>query len=147
LEERVGKRLMERGRFGARLTRDGQSLLEHASSVLEALEAARRVVQDGGEAAHETVMVGALPTVAPDLLPEALGSFRDAWPQARADVQIGVNATLLDKLRAGAVAFVLRRMAGPAPVAGLTVELVYAEALVVAARPGRALMTEGEPGM
>lgn len=147
LEELVGTRLMERGRFGARLTRDGQSFLEHALTVLEALETARRVVQDGGEAARETVMVGALPTVAPDLLPEAIGGFRDAWPQARVDVQIGANAPLLDKLRSGEVDFVLGRMADPATVAGLTFELLYVEPLVVAARPGHPLVAEGEPGL
>lgn len=146
LEELVGARLMDRGRFGARLTRDGQSFLDHALSVLEALEGARRAVQDN-EGVHETVMVGALPTVAPDLLPEALGLFRGIWPQARVDVQIGANAPLLEKLRSGEVDFVLGRMADPAAVVGLSFELLYVEPLVAVARPDHPLLLEPDPGL
>src|SRR5690606_16338361 len=101
LETLMGVRLMERGRFGARLTRDGQSFLVHALSVLEALAGARRAVLGDTEAAHEVVRVGALPTVAPDLLPQALADFRHARPEAKVDIQIAANAPLLDKLRAG----------------------------------------------
>ncbi|WP_397474170.1 pca operon transcription factor PcaQ [Pusillimonas sp.] len=147
LEELVGARLMDRGRFGARLTRDGQSFLDHALSVLEALEGARRAVQDDGQGAHETVMVGALPTVAPDLLPEALVLFRRVWPQVRVDVQIGANAPLLDKLRSGEVDFVLGRMADPAAVAGLSFELLYVEPLVAVARAEHPLLAEPDPAL
>lgn len=147
LEELMGVRLMERGRFGARLTREGRSFLEHALSVLDALEGARRAVQSGRHDAQETVMVGALPTVAPDLLPEALEGFRHAWPQARVDLQIGANAPLLDKLRSGEVDFVLGRMADPEAVAGLSFELLYVEPLVVVARAGHPLLDEPDAGL
>lgn len=147
LEELMGARLMERGRFGARLTRDGQSFLAHALSVLEALDGARRAVQDDGADIHEVVLVGALPTVAPDLLPEALGAFRRVWPQARVDVQIAANAPLLDKLRSGEVDFVLGRMADPEAVAGLSFELLYVEPLVAVARPGHPLLAEADAGL
>jgi len=139
LEGLVGVRLMERGRFGARLTRDGQAFLTHALSVLDALEGARRAVGDAGEAAHESVHIGALPTVAPDLLPLALAEFRSTWPQARVDIQIAANTPLLDKLRSGEVDFVLGRMADPETMAGLSFELLYVEPLVAVARGEHAL--------
>src|SRR5690606_7920639 len=113
LEELMRVRLMDRGRFGARLTRDGQAFPSHAMAVLDALDSGRRAVGDESDAASESVSVGALPTVAPDLLPYALTKFRAEWPRARIDVQIGANAQLLEKLRSGEVDLVLGRMADP----------------------------------
>jgi len=140
LETLTGARLVARGRFGARLTREGQVFLDHAVSVLDALEGARRSVQPDTAAEHEAVYVGALPTVAPDLLPAALAGFRRLWPQARVDVQIAANAPLLDKLQAGEVDFVLGRMADPQMMAGLSFELLYVEPLVAVARAGHPLL-------
>lgn len=147
LEELTEARLVERGRFGARLTRDGQVFLSHALSVLEALEGARRAVGNDSEATHETVLVGALPTVAPDLLPLALAEFRAVWPQARVDIQIGANMPLLDKLRSGEVDFVLGRMADPEAMAGLSFELLFVEPLVAVVGAQHELLGEPDAGL
>jgi len=147
LEELMGTRLMERGRFGARLTRDGQSFLAHALSVLEALEGARRAMLDEASATLEVVRVGALPTVAPDLLPLALAEFRHVWPEAKVDIQIAANAPLLDKLRSGEVDFVLGRMADPEAMVGLSFELLYVEPLVAVAAAGHPLFQEADAGL
>lgn len=147
LEELMGSQLMERGRFGARLTRDGQLFLAHALSVLDALEGARRAVRDDTQAAQEVVYLGALPTVAPDLLPLALADFRRGWPQARIDIQVAANAPLLDKLRSGEVDFVLGRMADPEAMVGLSFELLYVEPLVAVARAGHPLFQEADAAL
>lgn len=139
LEELVGVRLVERGRFGARLTRDGHAFLTHAVSVLDALEGAKRSVGVDNTAQHEAVHVGALPTVAPDLLPPALTKFRSFSPDAKVDIQVAANAPLLDKLQAGEVDFALGRMADPQMMVGVSFELLYVEPLVVAARSGHPL--------
>src|SRR5690606_19989136 len=128
-------------------TRDGQSFLVHASSVLEALEGARRAVLEDSQAIQEVVRVGALPTVAPDLLPLALADFRHARPEAKVDIQIAANAPLLDKLRAGEVDFALGRMADPEAMAGLSFELLYVEPLVAVGAAGHPLFREAGPGL
>ena len=143
LEELVGARLMERGRFGARLTRDGQAFLAHAVSVMDALESARLAVQAKDQAIHEAVFVGALPTVAPDLLPLAMGQFRTIYPNARIDIQVAANAPLLDRLRAGELDLVLGRMADPQMMVGLSFELLYVEPLIAVARPDHPLFEMG----
>lgn len=139
LESLVGVRLVERGRFGARLTRDGHAFLTHAVSVLDALDGARRSVSTDNVAQHEAVHVGALPTVAPDLLPPALARLRSSSPEARVDIQVAANAPLLAKLQAGEVDFILGRMADPQMMVGVSFELLYMEPLVVVARAGHPL--------
>ncbi len=130
----VGARLLDRGRHGARPTREGERLLPHALAALEALGRAARAADPTAPAAA-TVHVGALPTVAPDLLPAALLAFRRTHPDSRVVLQTATNAALLELLRAGTVDLVIGRMSDPAPTAGLTFELLYIEPLVLAVRP------------
>jgi LysR family pca operon transcriptional activator len=143
LEEIVGVRLFERGRQGAQLTRDGEAFLTHAVAVLEALEAARTAVGSQQTPNTEAIYVGALPTVAPDLLPLALDTFRRARPHTRVVIQTGANAPLLDMLKAGEVDFVLGRMVDPQMMVGLSFELLYVEPLILAVRSGHPLDAAG----
>lgn len=139
LEGLVGARLVDRGRFGARLTRDGQTFLTHAVSVLDALDGARHALNADSQTLHDLINVGTLPTVAPDLLPPALAEFHRARSGVRVDIQEAANALLLDKLQAGEVDFALGRMADPQMMAGVSFELLYMDPLVIAARTGHAL--------
>jgi LysR family pca operon transcriptional activator len=136
LEAITGARLFERGRLGARLTRHGEAFLSHAITALEALENARRAVGNADIAGPETLYIGALPTLAADLLPEVLESFRRERPQVRTVIESAANAPLLDMLKAGSLDFVLGRMAEPDMMLGIAFELLYTEALalVVAAQ-------------
>jgi LysR family pca operon transcriptional activator len=139
LEEIAGVRLFERGRLGARLTRDGEAFLTHAVAVLEALDAARNAVAADKTPQNEAVYVGALPTVAPDLLPLALDHFRRARPHAKVVIQTAANAPLLAMLKAGEVDFVVGRMVDPEMMVGISFELLYVEPLILAVRAGHPL--------
>jgi len=142
LEELVGARLMERGRHGATLTPQGEVFLVHAVGVLEALGAAGRAVGPAEAPTLVTVSVGALPTAALDLLPNALGAFREVCPNARVVVQTGANAQLLAMLKAGEIDFVIGRMADPEMMVGVSFELLFVEPLVLVTRPGHPLAAE-----
>ncbi len=144
LEEILGVKLLERNRLGAQLTRDGETFLAHALAVQDALNAAGAAV--GGEQApqSEAVYVGALPTVAPDLLPLALAEFRRQHPHTRAVVQTATNTVLLQMLKAGEIDFALARMADPEMMAGLSFELLYVEPLALIVRPGHPLVATGK---
>jgi DNA-binding transcriptional LysR family regulator len=140
LEEITGTRLLERSRLGARLTREGEAFLAHAVAVLDALDAAKSSIHADQEPSGEALHIGALPTVAPDLLPAVLTQFQAAYPQVRIHVQTATNAQLLQMLKAGEVDVALARMADPAMMAGLSFELLYVEPLVFAVRPGHPLL-------
>ena len=143
LESIVGYRLFERGRFGTRLTPDGEALLPHAAAVLQALAVAGDAAARTEARPAEAVTVGALPTVAPDLLPAAIEAFGRLRPGVRVAVQTAANAPLLAMLRAQAVDFALGRMADPEAMAGLAFELLYVEPLVLVVQPGHPLLAPG----
>lgn len=142
LEDIVGTRLLDRGRRGAATTANGEEFLPYAVAVLEALGRAGGVVGTRQRAAVETVRLGALPTVTPDLLPAALEQFRLRRPHARVTLQTASNAPLLHQLTTGAVDLVLGRMSDPSAMTGLTFEWLYVEPLAIAVRPGHPLVEE-----
>jgi DNA-binding transcriptional LysR family regulator len=147
LERLVGVRLFERGRQGAVLTRDGETFLTHAVSVLDALDAARGAVGAHKAPAAEALYVGALPSAAPDLLPSALNAFRRVRPHARVVIQTSTNASLLAMLKAGEIDFAVGRMSDPQMMTGLSFELLYMEPLVLAVRPGHPLAARAAPSL
>jgi pca operon transcription factor PcaQ len=140
LEELTGLRLFERGRQGAQLTREGLAFLPHAQAVLEALRAASNAVLGVATRPRPVVQIGALPTVAPDLLPAVLTRVRAARPDTRVTVQTAANEPLLNLLRAGKLDFAVGRMADPQQLVGLSFEFLYVEPLVLAVRPGHPLL-------
>lgn len=142
LEQMAGQPLVERGRFGARLTSDGERFLVYALSVTQALEDAARVMSKSGQAHLESLTLSALPTVAPDVLPQALTAFRQQYPQVRTRVDIATNNRLLEKLKAGETDIAVGRMADPQLMVGLSFELLYVEPLVAVVRPGHPLAGE-----
>lgn len=142
LEQMSGQPLVDRGRFGARLTPAGERFLAHAVSVTQALDEAARNLSKAGESLHETLVISALPTVAPDILPHALTVFRDQYPEVGIRVDIATNNRLLEKVKAGETDIAVGRMADPQLMVGLSFELLYVEPLVAVVRAGHPLLGE-----
>lgn len=143
LEELAGTRLVERSSAGRRgvqgLTAAGEQLLAHALRVLEAIEASAQAVAPMSGARPERLRIGALPSLAPSLLPEALAALRERWPALQVLVKTAANAVLLDELRAGELDLVVGRMSDPKLMGGLSFELLLTEPLVLVARPAHPL--------
>lgn len=143
LEAIVGTRLVERSNAGRRgvqgLTAAGEQLLAHALRVLEALDASAQAVAPAAGGRIERLRIGALPSVAPALLPVALARLREGWPQVQIVVKSAANAALLDELRAGELDLVVGRMSDPRLMGGLSFELLHTEPLVFAVRAGHPL--------
>ncbi|MBT2321324.1 LysR family transcriptional regulator [Variovorax paradoxus] len=143
LEALAGARLVERGSAGRRgiqgFTVAGEQLLAHALRVLEAFDATAQAVMPASGTRPQRLRIGALPSVAPSLLPSALAALRERLPTLQVQVQTGANAPLLDALRAGELDLVAGRMSDPQLMAGLTFELLYTEPLALIARPGHPL--------
>ena len=145
LESLAGARLLDRGRHGTRLTAAGEAFLRHATGVTEALEAAAGALAGAGEPTAAPVRVGALPTVASVLLPDAVARLRGRHPGVGVQVRSGPNRRLLEALRAGELDLVIGRMAEPATMRGLSFELLYAESLAVVVHPGHPLARQAGP--
>jgi DNA-binding transcriptional LysR family regulator len=144
LEALAGRRLVERGRTGARLTQAGEQFLRYALDVTQALGAAAAALTRAGAPRVPTVQVGALPTVAGGLLAQAIARLRRRRPHAGIGVQTASNPELLAALKSGEVDFAVGRLAEPAMMQGVSFELLYAESLVIVARPQHPLLASGD---
>ena len=147
LETMAGVRLVERGTAGRRgvqgLTPVGEQLLAHALRVLEAVDASALAIAPATGGQLQRLRIGALPSVAPALLPRALADFRSKWPHVQVIVKSAANGALLDELRAGELDLVAGRMSDPRLMTGLSFELLHTEPLVFAARTGHPLARRG----
>jgi LysR family hydrogen peroxide-inducible transcriptional activator len=134
LEKNLGRMLIERLGRTVRLTDVGRALYPQAVAVLAAAEEARRRVEEAGDPASGRFAVGAIPTVAPYLLPPLLKAFRKRFPRAEVTVQEDltagtVAACLAGELDVGIVAL-------PIPHDHLHVEPLASEDLLLALPAG-----------
>jgi len=128
LEQRLGRRLFDRGPRGVALTADGRLLLERIGPHLDALaEELRPFAARRGE----RLTVSALPSMASAWLVPRLGDFLAAHP--RLELSLLSSERLVDFDRDPGVDAALRMGAGQWP--GLVVEHLLDEVLVPVASP------------
>ncbi len=98
LEEQLGAPLFERRGRGVALTDSGKALLPRANRILEEFRAAEETVRRGIAEGFGTLSVGAIPTVAPYVLPRALEHLRLRHPAARIELREDYSAVLSNLL-------------------------------------------------
>lgn len=103
LETTLGSVLVERGRSGAALTPAGEEAAERASRALSEVEEMVRAVQSAGEPFTGVFRLGAIPTIAPFLLPRALPLLRRKFPKLRLQMREDLTTRLIDALRSRAL--------------------------------------------
>lgn len=99
LETTLGALLVERGRMGAVLTPAGVEAAERAARALEEVEELVRAVQAAGRPFSGSLRLGAIPTIAPFLLPRALPLLKRKFPELRLLMREDLTARLIDALR------------------------------------------------
>ncbi len=100
LENGLGAVLVERGRSGAVLTPAGEEAAERASRALSEVEEMVRAVQSAGEPFTGVFRLGAIPTIAPFLLPRALPLLKRKFPKLRLQMREDLTTRLIEGLRA-----------------------------------------------
>lgn len=100
LETTLGVVLVERGRSGASLTPAGEEAAERASRALSEVEEMVRTVQSAGEPFTGVFRLGAIPTIAPFLLPRALPLLKQRFPKLRLQMREDLTTRLIEALRA-----------------------------------------------
>lgn len=136
----VGRRLFDRLGRKVVLTDAGKELLSHAQGILAAVKEAERAVRDSGEGG--TLKVGAIPTIAPFLLPGVVTRFRKAHPAVQLQLKEDLTERLLADLLAGELDVAI--MALPIRDDRLHAEKLFTEPLVMALPPKHKLATRGE---
>jgi LysR family hydrogen peroxide-inducible transcriptional activator len=128
LERELGQPLFERQGRTIRLTPAGQMLQTHAEKILHLVEDAKRQITDDGETGK--ILLSAIPTVAPYLLPEILTKAGQQFPKASIVVSEDTTDNLLKRCSNGEIDFGF--VAVPAKSKYLTVEPLFEEELLLA---------------
>ncbi len=107
LETELGAKLFDRLSKSARLTSFGAAFLPKAERILRDLsEAKTEILEMSGKDKGE-VSIGAIPTVAPYLLPPVLSGFSRQHPGIVINVIEDTTPVLLDRLHAGEVDLII----------------------------------------
>lgn len=139
LEEGLGTTLMTRDRGGTRLTPQGTLFLDFTNQSLAALHRGIEGVTDLRDGGRETLRVGALPSVAARLMPEAVARFRQAAPDTQLMLRDGSHGVLTDALKSGALDMIVGRMGPAEAMQGLSFTQLYLEPVVCVVRAGHPL--------
>lgn len=105
LEEELGEPLFRRARRATVLTPAGERLLPRARRILEEAEGIAEEMGPGPEGVRGSVRLGAIPTVAPYLLPELLRAALGPHPGLEVRLAEETTATLVERLREGELDF------------------------------------------
>jgi LysR family pca operon transcriptional activator len=146
LEDILSVRLFARTRKGLKLTPAGELFQHHAASGLVSLQQAIDSVARGRERGDTAIRVGALPTVAVRIMPQAVQDLVCARPDATVNLVSGPNRFLLERLKGRGLDVVVGRLTEPEQMTGLAFEHLYSERLAAVVRPGHPLLLDGGGG-
>ncbi|KMK66423.1 pca operon transcription factor PcaQ [Puniceibacterium sp. IMCC21224] len=132
LEQILAVSLLRRDRGGIELTREGAVFQQFAEQSLAALNHGLASLDALGAGAAIPLRIGALPSVAADLLPDVILGFAELSPATPVTVEDGRIGALVDRLRSGDLDLVIGRMGPPETMNGLSFTQLYTEQVVFA---------------
>lgn len=103
LEDEVGGSLFLRLHGGVKLTELGEDFLPHARAIMAEVESAREFRSRLDGRLRRPVRVGAIPTIAPYLLPELVRHIRGAHADAEFELVEATTGSLVESLRLGRI--------------------------------------------
>ena len=136
LEAEVGQPLFDRLPRSVVLTEAGHCFIDYARQILASIGDARRCVDElKGEVAGR-VAVGAIPTIAPYVLPELVVTFQNRYPDVTLEIVEDVTDGITRRIEAGELDVALASTCRPSPT--LRRESLGSEPLLL-------LVPEGHP--
>jgi LysR family hydrogen peroxide-inducible transcriptional activator len=133
LERRLGQPLFSRLGRRAVLTDAGRMLLDRAMSILATVEDAERRLRAGDQLHTGRLAIGAIPTIAPYLLPPILQSFIRRCPRVELIVREDVTNHLMSAVVEGELDLAI--VALPVSDEHLQAEPLFSEPLLLAMPP------------
>jgi LysR family hydrogen peroxide-inducible transcriptional activator len=115
LESEIGERLFDRLPRTVVLTDAGQCLLNFARKILVEIADARQCVDELNREIVGRLAVGAIPTIAPYVLPGLIGKFRDHYPKVRLETFEDTTENLVRRLDDGEIDIALVSTCGENP--------------------------------
>ncbi len=143
LEASLGAALVERDKQHVLFTALGQGVVARAAPMLASSIDLQAYVSSGANPMQGTVVLGAIPSIAPFLLTALLQKTKAAFPQLTVQLREMQTAELLAALRDGALDMGL--IALPYDTVGLTVQPLFQEPLMLIASASDALAQVAQP--
>jgi LysR family hydrogen peroxide-inducible transcriptional activator len=137
LEAALEATLVERGRSGAALTPAGVEAAARARRILSEVEEMARAARGAGAPFSGMFRLGAIPTIAPFLLPKALPVLRRRYPKLQLHLKEDLTARLVDGLRSRALDAAV--IALPYAAQGIETETVADDEFLFLGRRGHPL--------
>ena len=101
LETQLGVQLVERDNRNVRLTAIGEDVVARAKELLAAATDLAEAARAATRPLSGPLRLGAIPTIAPYLLPSVLPALRRAHPELKLYLREDLTKVLLERLRAG----------------------------------------------
>jgi len=137
LEQSLGLPLVERGRKSALLTAAGENVVKRASEILAQVRALKEEAASATEPLSSRIRLGAIPTIAPYLLPDTLALIRKHHPRLQLLIREDLSANLVSLLNQGQLDLIL--LALPYPVEAAYTHELFSDPFVLAHPVGHAL--------
>ena len=103
LEKRLGSVLLERSNKGTILTASGDEVVRRARDIIRQVDELVEAAAHDGRSLRGTIRLGAIPTVAPYLLPATVRSIMALHPDIRLLLHEAKTPDLLEQLRNGEI--------------------------------------------
>src|SRR5258707_10788098 len=134
LETLLGVQLVERDKRHVRLTAVGEDVVARAKDLLAAARDLAEAARSATRPLSGPLRLGAIPTIAPYLLPNVLPALRKAHPELKLYLREDLTKRLLERLRAGGLDVAL--IALPFDTGDLYVRELFKDAFAFVAREG-----------
>lgn len=137
LERQIGRPLFDRLQRKVILTETGRMLLERATLILEAVEETEKKLKDFDDLESGQLAIGALPTIAPYVLPVVLQGFLKRCPHVELNIREDLTRGLIDAVVRGELDLAL--VALPLEDDRLEVQPLHTEPLLLTVPRGHPL--------
>lgn len=130
MEERLGRRLFDRGGRIVQMTEDARALRPRIERILSELREIEVAGRESRAPMEGRFRLGVIPTVAPYLLPALLPALRRRHPELAVELREAVTATLVDETAAGRLDGMIAAL--PLEHAALAVEPLFEDRFFLA---------------
>jgi LysR family transcriptional regulator of gallate degradation len=139
IEDSLGVRLFFRGIEGLTPTDEAAKLIQHAKRMRAELRHATSELSSVAGSPVGTTVIGTLPMARTDILPRAIGQCLTRYPDIQVQTVEAPGAVLISQLRSGEIDAVLSVPGAGFEPAGLLVEPLFRDELVVVVSPAHPL--------
>lgn len=142
LEDELGASLVERRKSGIVLTAEGQEIVRRGRTILASVRDLVDYAKHRGRVLSGTLRLGAIPSIAPYLLPAALPALKRRFPDLALQLRETITETLVRELVGGELDLIL--VALPVEDTELETLPLFDDKFVLAARAAKGKKREKE---